>query len=266
MIDTKVHTAGGAILGRVIRRRALCCGAAALLLAALPAGAAQDGRAGAQATPAAGQDGTTEAQRKDAAGRRLDDAAAVVRTMSATPALAELLRMARGVYIVPLYGRAALGVGAAGGSGVLLTRHADSHWGNPAFFTIGGLSVGLQAGVESGPIALLLMNQKAVEHFRKRNNFSLSADAGLTVVNFARMKQGSTAGDVVAWSGAKGLFGNAATVALNDIRYNERLTHAHYGKPVTAQQAIDSSAPDPRAEALRAALGAGAGGSTTASD
>jgi len=253
------------LLRRPMPGRALCgLAASLLLLAAMPGASAQDGRAGAQPSPAATQDGETGAQRKEAANRRLADAAGVVRTMSATPALAELLRMARGAYIVPVYGRAALGVGAAGGSGVLMTRRTDGGWSNPAFFTMGGLSVGLQAGAEGGPIALLLMNQKAVDHFRKRNNFSLSADTGLTVVNFARMKQGSTAGDVVAWSGGKGLFGNALTVAVNNIRYNQRLTHAHYGKPLTAQEAIDSAAPDPQAEALRAALGNQA--TTTASD
>ena len=83
----------------------------------------------------------------------------------------------------------------------------------------------------------------------------LSADAGITVVNFARMAQDSTIGDVVAWSGSKGLFGNAATVAINDIRYNQRLTEAYYGKPMTAVQAIDSTEPNPQADPLRRALG-----------
>jgi lipid-binding SYLF domain-containing protein len=101
----------------------------------------------------------------------------------------------------------------------------------------------------------VLLNQKAVDSFRNRNNFSLSADAGLTVVNFARMARGSTAGDVVAWSGSKGLFGNAATVGINDVRYNQRLTEAYYGKSMTALQAIDNTETNAQADALRKVLG-----------
>ena len=231
-------------------RHALLGVAALLLLAfALPAATAAAGQA------ARGADSDSATRRQQTAARHVSDAVGVVHTMSNETGMPALLGRARGVFIVPTYGRAALGVGGAGGAGVLMARHADGAWGNPVFFDTGGLSIGLQAGVEGGPIALVLLNQKAVDSFRNRNNFSLSADAGLTVVNFARMAQGSTAGDVVAWSGSKGLFGNAATVGINDVRYNQRLIEAYYGKPMTALQAIDSTETNAQADALRKVLG-----------
>jgi lipid-binding SYLF domain-containing protein len=196
----------------------------------------------------------TATRRQQAAAKHLADATGVANTMSAAPGIRNLLAKARGVYIVPTYGRAALGVGAEGGSGVLMVKQSKGNWSNPAFFNLGSISLGLQAGAEGGAIALILMNQKAVDSFRNRNNFSLSADAGITVLNFARMAQGTTTGDVVAWSGSTGLFGNAATVAVNDIRYNQRLTEAYYGKPMTALQAIDSTEPNPQADPLRRVL------------
>jgi SH3 domain-containing YSC84-like protein 1 len=225
--------------------RQVLLGAAALLMLAfaLPAATAQSSQAG------RGTDSSKTAV------KHVSDAVGVVHTMSNETGMPALLGRARGVFIVPTYGRAALGVGGAGGAGVLMARRADGTWGNPVFFDIGGLSIGLQAGAEGGPIALVLLNQKAVDSFRNRNNFSLSADAGLTVVNFARMAQGSTAGDAVVWSGSKGLFGNAATVGINDVRYNQRLTEAYYGKPVTALQALDSTETNPQADALRKVLG-----------
>lgn len=236
------------------RRRLPYCAAVSLLfLSAVSGAGAQD--AGRSTRFAVGIEGEFRAQSEAAAQRRLADAARVARTMSSIPAIADLFARVRGVYIVPAYGRAAIGIGAAGGSGVLITRRADGRWGNPAFFTMGGISLGLQAGAEGGPIALLLMNQKAVDSFRKRDNFALGTDAGLTVVNYSRMAGASTAGDVLAWSGGKGLFGNAATLSVNDIRYNQELMQAHYGKPVPVQQVIDGSAPDPRADDLRTALG-----------
>jgi lipid-binding SYLF domain-containing protein len=229
---------------RSVLRQALL-GAAALLMlvVALPAATAQASQAG------RGADSSKTAV------KHVSDAVGVVHAMSNETGMPALLGRARGVFIVPTYGRAALGVGGAGGAGVLMVRRADGAWSNPVFFDIGGLSVGLQAGVEGGPIALVLLNQKAVDSFRNRNNFSLSADAGLTVVNFARMAQGSTAGDAVVWSGSKGLFGNAATVGVNDVRYNQRLTEAYYGKPMTALQAIDSTETNAQADALRKVLG-----------
>jgi len=246
---------------RSVLRHALLGAAALLMLAfALPAATAQDSHASRSATAAAGQaahgtDTDAATRRQQAAVKHVSDAVGVVHTMSNETGMPALLGRARGVFIVPTYGRAALGVGGAGGAGVLMVRQADGAWGNPVFFDTGGLSIGLQAGVEGGPIALVLLNQKAVDSFRNRNNFSLSADAGLTVVNFARMAQGSTAGDVVAWSGSKGLFGNAATVGINDVRYNQRLTEAYYGKPMTALQAIDSKESNAQADALRKVLG-----------
>jgi len=44
-------------------------------------------------------------------------------------------------------------------------------------------------------------------------------------------------------------------VGINDVRFNQRLTEAYDGKPVTAQQALDSTMTDARADALRKALG-----------
>jgi len=208
----------------------------------------------ARAQESAGAGSTS--QRQQAAYKRVSDAVGVVHKMANETGMANLLGQALGVYIVPSYGRAALGVGAAGGSGVLIIKRADGAWGNPAFFNTGGVSIGLQAGAEGGPIALLLMNPKAVDSFRKKNNFSVSADAGLTVVNYARVASGTVSGDVIAWSGNKGLFGNAATIAINDVRFNAHLTDAYYGKPTTAQQALDSPEVNPQADALRKALAA----------
>ena len=198
--------------------------------------------------------GASQAEDKATAGKRINDSVGVVNAMSALPRMPELLAKAHGVYIVPNYGRAALGVGVAGGSGVLMAKKPGASWGNPAFFDIGNISVGLQAGAEGGPIVLLLQNDRAVEHFRSKNNFALSADVGLTVVNYSRIAEGIATGDVVAWSSNKGLFGNVATLAINDIRYNQRLTDAYYGKTMTAQQALDSKEANPQAEALRKVL------------
>jgi lipid-binding SYLF domain-containing protein len=216
---------------------------------------------------ASAQDTSTSTSRPasradSAAVRHVEDAAAVVRRLAGEPGIDRLLAQSKGVFIVPKYGRAAIGLGAAGGAGVLLARHSDGTWSDPAFFNIGGLSVGLQAGAEGGPVAMILNNDKAVDSFRKKNNFSLSADAGLTVVNWSRQAQGSAGtGDVVVWSGTKGLFGNVATLAINDIRYNEKATQSYYGKNMAAGDVLSGKASNPHADALKQALAGTAGAS-----
>ncbi|MEO0318238.1 MAG: hypothetical protein RL404_1915 [Pseudomonadota bacterium] len=198
------------------------------------------------------------------AAKNVQDAVAVVHRMESDATMQNVLAEAKGVFIVPTYGRAAFGIGGQGGSGVLLAKQADGAWSDPAFFNIGGISIGAQVGAEAGPIAFALMNDKSVQRFSDKNNFSLSADAGITVVNWAKLAQGSTGGgDAVAWSGAKGLFGNVATLGANDIRFNQRLTTAYYGKPTTTADVISGKAKNPDSEALKQALSEVSSGSAT---
>ena len=197
--------------------------------------------------------GAKPAQR---ATERVSDALAVVRQLEAEPRMKQLLQQGKGVLIVPSYGRAALGVGAHGGAGLLLLKRSDGAWSGPVFYDLGGLTVGLQAGAEGGPIALVLNNEKAVNEFMKKNNVALSADAGLTVLNWSKLAQGTAGtGDVVAWSGTKGLFGDVAAVGVNDIRFNQSLTNAYYGRTLSPREIAAGTVSNPQSEPLQQALG-----------
>jgi lipid-binding SYLF domain-containing protein len=219
---------------------------------------------GGTVTQAAGQaDQPNQSSQADAsskpaqsATRRVSDALAVVRQLEAEPRMKQLLQQAKGVLIVPSYGRAALGVGVHGGAGLLLLKRTDGSWSGPAFYDLGGLTVGLQAGAEGGAIAMVLNNDKAVAGFMKKNNFALSAEAGLTVVNWSKLAQGTAgAGDVVAWSGTKGLFGDAVAIGLNDIRFNQNLTNAYYGRTLAPEDIAAGTVSNPQAQPLQQALG-----------
>jgi SH3 domain-containing YSC84-like protein 1 len=191
---------------------------------------------------------------------RVEKSATVVDRMKSEPKVNALLRQAKGVLVVPDYGKAAWIVGGQGGVGVLTARRAGDRWGAPAFYTIGGLSIGLQAGGEVGPVAFILMTDRAVQQFAERTNrFSLGADAGLTVVAFSDQADiASTNGapaDVVVWSGAKGLFGGVS-VGATDVMMNTNMNDAYYGNAqVTPRQILagDVTAPD-GSHVLRSAL------------
>jgi lipid-binding SYLF domain-containing protein len=198
------------------------------------------------------------------ASKHVQDSIAVVRRLESDATMQLVMRDARGVFIVPTYGRAAFGVGGQGGAGVLLVRQSGGSWSDPAFYNIGGLSIGAQVGAEGGPVAFVLQNDKAVQRFTDKNNFSLSADAGLTVTNWTRIAQGSTGeGDVVAWSGTRGLFGNVATLSVNDIRFNSRLTQSYYGKAASAADVMGGKVQNADANGLKQALAEAASGAAS---
>jgi lipid-binding SYLF domain-containing protein len=193
------------------------------------------------AAPAQAQTDTATAslKREATASDHVRNAVGVVRKIEGVPRLRGVLHSAKGIFIVPSYARAAVGVGAAGGTGILLVRQADGGWSDPVFYNTGGLSVGLQAGAQGGSLVLVLNNDKAVSEFLKKNNFSVNAKAGLTVVNWNKMVQGSAGtGDIVAWSDTHGLFGDVVTAEVNDIRFNQKLTNAYYRRTLAATDVI----------------------------
>lgn len=231
-------------------RLAACCCAVSLLAPAGPA------RAQSSAQPSVQPATTAPSNRQEAAAaRRVGEAAAVIGRMEVEPRMKQLLQQAKGVFIIPDYVRAALGIGAVGGAGVLLVKRSDGTWSDPAFYNIGGINVGAQAGAEGGPVTLLLNNEAAVAKFMQKNEFSLNADAGLTIVSWSKVAQGTAgAGDITAWAGTEGLFGNVASIGINGIRYSQGATNAYYRQSATAADVIAGRYENPQSAPLKQAM------------
>ncbi len=233
-------------------RSALALPCLALLAVTLP-GLARAQNPGADAA-LPGADPPAPSADVAAARQEVLEAIEVVKRMKGDPRVASLLDAAKGVLIVPRFDRGAVIVGAQGGDGVLLARRAGT-WSDPAFYVLGGVSVGLQAGGEHGPIALILMSGKALERFQSNaSNWSLSGAEGLTVASYSHVRrQSSVTQDVILWSGAKGLFGGASVGVLN-VTLDARENHAYYSSPVAPLQILSGAVSNPDSEALRAAL------------
>lgn len=208
----------------------------------------------------ASADTTASADRPLAAAERnVTRAVNVVRQLELDTRMHPLLGAAKGIFIVPAYKRAAVGIGAEGGTGLLLVKRDDGSWSQPVFYNTGSLSLGLQAGVQGGALAFVLNNQKAADAFLKKTSVSLSATAGLTIMNWNRMVEGSArAGDVVAWADSKGLFGDAATVELNGVRYSQNLNNAYYRRTLSASEIIGGKTSNPQSSLLVDALASSA--------
>lgn len=166
------------------------------------------------------------------------------------PALADRLGRADGVFIVPDYATAALLVGGSGGEGVLLRRQDDG-WSNPGFYDIGSIDIGAQAGAAGGSIVMLLMSDAAVQSFRAENDFSLMAQAGLTVLNWsAEAPAASDDGDVIVWSDTVGLLGEAS-VGFGGISWDAEEANAYYQREVGIDEVLDGRIDNPNEPLLR---------------
>lgn len=184
----------------------------------------------------------------------VQDAAGVVDQMEADPGLQPLLAEAKGLFIVPHYGRGALVVGARGGEGVLVSRAGDE-WNGPVFYDIGGISVGAEAGGEGGEIAMLLMTDDAVNSFEGENTFSFNAEAGVTIIDYSTYAQGSVGKgeDVILWSDTEGLFAGAS-LSVSDIAFDDEENAAYYRRSVLAQDVLEGNVTAPESETFLAQL------------
>ena len=194
-------------------------------------------------------------KREATAIRHVNESVQVIEKMKAEPGMGNLLRQAKGLFIMPTYGRMAIGIGGSGGAGILIVRQENGTWSDPAFFNVGGINLGAQLGIERGVIGLILKNDKAISSFMRTNVFSLNADAGLTIEEWSKLAHSSIgSGDIVAWSGAKGLFGNAVSIGINDIVFDKRRTKAYYHQDATAQDIVRGKVKNTQAGVLKDAL------------
>ena len=91
------------------------------------------------------------------------------------------LARAKAVLIAPGIIKAALVVGGSGGRAVALAHDAKTgHWVGPAFYTLVTGSVGLQAGVSSSDIVILVMTDVGLRRLLS-NTFHLGADVSVAV-------------------------------------------------------------------------------------
>ena len=172
-------------------------------------------------------------------------------------AVRDLLRTAKGVFIAPQVLKGAFILGASGGSGVFLARQEKTNkWSQPAFYTIGGVSFGLQAGGEASEVVLLMMSERGVAAMLG-NNVKLGADASIAVGPVGAGAGGATAAlsaDIISFSRAQGLYGGIS-VDGSVIAVRDGWNSAYYGKSVTPTDIlVQGTVSNPHAAPLIAAV------------
>ncbi len=146
-----------------------------------------------------------------------------------------LLGRAKAALIVPHAVRGAIGIGAQGGEAVLV-ENKGGKWSAPAFYTVGGVSVGPQIGGEVTTAVLLIMTDRALDRLLKPSNVTGGAQATLTAAHYSANRIAELGGaDLVIWSTSEGAFAGA-NLDLTGFTQDTSANRAYYGKPVDASE------------------------------
>src|SRR5262245_33819883 len=112
------------------------------------------------------------------------------------------------VVVIPDLKKAGFIIAGEHGSGVMSCRHGNT-WGAPVFMEMTKGSAGLQVGVQSIDLVLLVMNQSGADKLL-RNKVTFGADASIAAGPVGRAASAGTdaqlSAEILSYSRAKGLF------------------------------------------------------------
>ena len=174
----------------------------------------------------------------------VDVSTAVLNDFRSKEEVQALLAQARGVIIYPSIKKGALGVGGERGTGVLAGRNDAGAWSNPAFMTYSALSFGMQAGVESSAILMIVMNQETLQSLLDgKVEFGTNATIAAGDEFDAKGKLLSTdqLADIYYFARVKGAFaGLNMKGGVNDSR--DEFNATYYGKEASAKAVVTDRA------------------------
>ncbi len=186
---------------------------------------------------------------------KLDDATEVLSELTTTHEIPRAQReRARCIVVIPKMKSGAFLVGGEHGDGVVTCR-TPSGWSGPAFIKLTGPTVGLQVGVQSADILMLVMADGAVSKlFRK--DFQLGADASVAAGPVGDSTKATTDAQATAefltYSRTRGLFAGAEVKGLV-VKQNLVYEVAIYGVGAEAKTILngDRAIPKEAAPLLR---------------
>lgn len=181
--------------------------------------------------------------------KRVADAADVLDQLSRIPEKSippNLLSRAYAVAVVPNVVRAAFGLGARRGKGVLVVRQDDNSWSNPAFITLTGGSVGWQIGAESADVILVFKTRKGVDGIAN-GKLTLGANASVAAGPIGRHTAIATdiefKAEVYSYSRSRGLFAGVALEGAG-VTMDRKANAAFYGSAGMTPEKIFVSSPN----------------------
>ena len=163
--------------------------------------------------------------------------------------LRENMNQAKGVFILPQLVKGGFIFGGSGGSGVLLARGDGNIWSDPAFYTMGSGTIGLQIGVEVSEIILMVMTERGIDALLT-SSFKLGGDVSIAAGPIGAGAKAQTS-DILAFSRTKGIYGGI-NIEGAVIKIRDDWNHAYYsGETSPRDILVNRSATNPHADNLR---------------
>lgn len=179
------------------------------------------------------------------AAKVLDAATQAVQSMTTSTQIPHnLLNQAKCVAVIPHLTKAGFIVGGEHGNGVVSCRGA-SGWSAPAFITMTGGSVGLQAGGEHQDI-LLLMNDQGKQELSS-GHWSLGAEAvaaGPTGASAGGAENTGWKAPVLSYAHSSGAFAGA-DLGGSKINVDQDTNHNLYGSSAAFSSILNGDVPTP---------------------
>lgn len=192
----------------------------------------------------------------------ISDAVAVLEEMATQPdagSLSYLLERAEGVAIFPSVIKAGLMLGGRYGEGFVLRYDSESErWYGPYFVEIKGLSYGLQFGVQSTSLVLVITNKQGIESF-KGDKVTLGGDVSIAAGPMGRRAEAATDLDLKAsiysYSMSKGIFAGMSLEGAV-ISAHDKNNESYWGELMSADEMLDTPAKGSRIRRLTEELSA----------
>jgi lipid-binding SYLF domain-containing protein len=174
--------------------------------------------------------------------------------------LKENLNQAKGLLIIPSLLKAGFFIGGSGGSGLLIVKDDKTgQWSQPAFYTIGAGSLGIQFGAEAAEVIMMVRTQKAVDALFT-SSFKLGGDTSVAVGPVGTGVKSNIVADILSFTRTKGAY---AGVSLEGsvISTKDKWNEAYYGKAVSPVDIfVKHSVSNPGSKALRTSVAKAAAG------
>ncbi|HWR67540.1 MAG TPA: lipid-binding SYLF domain-containing protein [Desulfomonilia bacterium] len=161
------------------------------------------------------------------------------------------LKDAKGILIIPNLLKAGFVWGGSGGTGVLVVRDEKTgEWSQPAFYTIGSVTFGLQIGGESAEVIMVVRTQKALDALFT-TEFKLGGDASIAAGPVGAGAKAAVKTDIVSFAKSKGLFAGL-NLEGSMLKVSDDSNKAYYNQAVSPVDIIvKKTVSNPGSDALR---------------
>ena len=159
-------------------------------------------------------------------------------------------KIAKAIIIFPEINEGGLFFGAKGGNGVLLVRKNNS-WSGPFFYTMGGVSFGIQFGLKSSKVILTVMTEKGLKSIlRERVKFGVDVDAAVANQGVGYSAESTIRlADIYSFSDNSGLF-IGGSFEGSYIQPRNDLNTAFHKKSFSTEDILNISVVHPEATSL----------------